>query len=828
MFRFLQRMPVSATITWGAIGGIASVVVVSLMYLVPQTMLWLDLRADRRATELTVAIGHLTHEMQKERGASAGFLSSQGRNFGTELTAQRALTDVAAQELLAAVEHTQSQVVAPLLRLELADIGARVAALSGMRDGVDDQRLSVAQAVGGYTETNAFLIDILPVLAREVSHADTARAIQRHALFMRAKDISGLERAVGATGFNLAAAGDGVFPAHVLQRFRSLIDDQGLLFVTYRQMASPALSAALESRLNGAESQEVARGRAIALSDDPTRIATLTGPEWFASATARINLIKEVEDMGAREIVSLAADGTTSAFGHLTITLLVVLVLVGTMSASSWILARAAQVSMRGLLHGVRRIHERDFEAEIISCPQGDLAPISAALGELKVSAQHRHDEAVRNAAQEVASEVGVARTLESVSAGNFSERIAVEELQGVARVIGNGLNTILTATEKVVEEQRAWDTAARDKAEAEVVSQRKAIDEISLVVQACSQGDFSKRLDLADKTGVQADLSNGINQIAALCEESLAELQGVIAALAEGRLQVRDTQDMRGRFLEMGTAMNAAIGQLSRTVHDVEGAATSIGSAAQSLNTGSKDLLKSAEKQAAAVSQSTSAADCLVETIKTNATDMRRGGVLLGTLSESATEVDTLADRAVVSMTDIERASAEMAKIVATIEEIAFQTNLLALNASVEAARAGSAGKGFSVVATEVRSLAGRCADASNQVGGLIQRNVGLVQQGAELVRKTSEAMGKIRGSVTETTQIVETAANGTEAQTNALGELSAAMTQLETLASHTTAIAREQSDLVVTLGQNESALAQSIAVFAKAPDVASMQRVG
>ena len=108
-------------------------------------------------------------------------------------------------------------------------------------------------------------------------------------------------------------------------------------------------------------------------------------------------------------------------------------------------------------------------------------------------------------------------------------------------------------------------------------------------------------------------------------------------------------------------------------------------------------------------------------------------------------------------SMDRIKQSSADIAKIIKVIDEIAFQTNLLALNAAVEAARAGQHGRGFAVVAAEVRNLAGRSAKAAQETSELIVGSSKRVEAGVEVSNQAREAFDKIADDIAQVTDLVK-----------------------------------------------------------------------
>jgi methyl-accepting chemotaxis protein len=240
-----------------------------------------------------------------------------------------------------------------------------------------------------------------------------------------------------------------------------------------------------------------------------------------------------------------------------------------------------------------------------------------------------------------------------------------------------------------------------------------------------------------------------------------------VADAMAAGDLTVDIKSSSKDETGQLLSSMNSMVSKLSEMI----GANVS----------SSQALAEGASEQAANLEETTSSLEEMASMTKQNADNAQQAD----SLSQDANKVIERADKSMTDMRSamerINNASDEMAKIIKTIDEIAFQTNLLALNAAVEAARAGEAGAGFAVVADEVRSLAMRAAEAARSTSELIEDNIKNIKDGSEIVASTGEAFGEVRQSSDKVAELVAEIAAASAEQTQGIDQISRAATEMD-----------------------------------------------
>lgn len=780
------------------------------------------LAKDRVLTGLSAAIGELTHELQKERGASAGFIASKGASFATELPKQRELSDAAIASFEKNLQRVLEGVSSTKLKAKLTTVEAMIADLGALRKTVDTLSATVPEVVGQITTLNRNAIGLISEMGKFVTYAAAANALQRHAIFMSAKDFAGLERAVGARGFAQAAGASSGFPEATRAQFLDLILQQETLFGSYMSLASTSMAAEVVNLKTTEAYVEVDRLRDLVRKNEAPEVLKVSAEQWFKEITKKIGLTRAVENQGVAEIAATMATAEAVARSATLFDLAQISVITLVIGSLATYLVLNARKSIMLTEASVTRLAEGDIETPIASVPQRDLSRITDALTSFQLAEQARITQRKRQEELELSSIAGIERLLKVTADGDLTQRLQIRlrDLSGASLVLGKGLNQILDVVQKVVTEQKERDKKLLEQQEAEADLRDTAVTEINQIVAACAKGDFTKRIGLDGKTEVWRDVAEGLNKIASMSEAALEEINGIMSAVAVGDLSPRMSEQYQGTYAEIGSAVNRSLGKLSEAFEGIQIETLELGSASSRMQQGISDLASRSEEQAKTVDLSAAAAKQVSASVSKSAVQLESCQKLISDVEKRTEKGRLISGEAVDKITAVEETSQEMVEIVATIDAIAFQTNLLALNASVEAARAGEAGKGFSVVASEVRTLAGRCSTASQQIGSLISTNLESVNDGSERVRQTGAAIEDIQKSMVQVLENVGAVRTAGEEQHREISELVQAMGRLDESAKHNASFARSNDEVMQSLSQSESRLAETVRDFQKGSD--------
>jgi hypothetical protein len=256
---------------------------------------------------------------------------------------------------------------------------------------------------------------------------------------------------------------------------------------------------------------------------------------------------------------------------------------------------------------------------------------------------------------------------------------------------------------------------------------------------------------------------------------------------------------------------LGVVVGSLNKVLGQVEQASTRA-------FTTSQELAGVVGQQASSVSQTASSVSQVSEITTKNAEDAKQARDFMSQAKELALKADESVSQMSSAMQDIALASSEISKIIQAIDEISFQTNMLALNAAVEAARAGEMGAGFAVVAEEVRSLAGRAADAARSTNGLIEDAVRKVESGVGLVNRTKNEFRKMNQIAGQGTGLVIEIAQASSEQRVSLEQISQAIEELNSATHKTSSQAAETADISHEIETHITSMRQLVADLAGA----------
>jgi methyl-accepting chemotaxis protein len=253
----------------------------------------------------------------------------------------------------------------------------------------------------------------------------------------------------------------------------------------------------------------------------------------------------------------------------------------------------------------------------------------------------------------------------------------------------------------------------------------------------------------------------------------------------------------------------------LHKTLSDISAASSHVFSGAKQISSNAQTLAEGAGTQAASVEKLTSSFDLISKQTSQNAANANDANSLSNNSANDANEGYGAMKQTLEAMQGIKSDSDNITGIIKTIQDVAFQTNLLALNAAVEAARAGEHGKGFSVVAEEVRNLAGRSQTSATETAELIGKSKAGVDSGTAIAQATAEALERIVSGANKLRDIVSDIAGASEAQATAIGQVSADLSLISNVVQNNTAVSQEASATATELDSQAEILQQLVSRF-------------
>ncbi len=299
---------------------------------------------------------------------------------------------------------------------------------------------------------------------------------------------------------------------------------------------------------------------------------------------------------------------------------------------------------------------------------------------------------------------------------------------------------------------------------------------------------------------------------------KTIDDIGRILGEMAKGNIAVDVAKNEAyyiGDFKVLAESLKTIRTNLMSVMGDISNIANQVDTGADQVSAGVETLSRGTMEQSVSIDGLASNVTEITSKIKDSAVRCSSASELVDKANGYATEADTKMEQLTIATRNIDQSSNQIGSIIKTIEEIAFQTNVLALNASVEAAHAGSAGKGFSVVADEVRSLANKSGEAAQNTSVLIGRSIQDIKVGTESTDHAISAMQVINECIQSIKTLMDEIALASVQQSEMITSVEKGIKEISRVVQTNSAAAEESAAVSKELSSQARTLNRLIGQF-------------
>ena len=289
--------------------------------------------------------------------------------------------------------------------------------------------------------------------------------------------------------------------------------------------------------------------------------------------------------------------------------------------------------------------------------------------------------------------------------------------------------------------------------------------------------------------------LAGSLNTTKWYLKKMIDELTYLLTQMSYGNISFNINYDYKGEFEPIKTAFEQILVNLNDSISKIQTAGTMLYDASEQVSGGSQALAQGTSEQEASIRELSDNVEDISGRVNKNAENAKNASEISDTATDDLKAGNEEMQQMLAAMKVIEEKSAEIEKIINTIDNIAFQTNILALNAAVEAARAGEAGKGFAVVADEVRNLASKSAEAAQTTSELIGNTIEAVSNGMAIADTTAQKIQSVMDRFNTANALINEISDVSAEQAKMVEQVLSSVGQISAVVQNNAATAQESA---------------------------------
>ncbi len=805
-----------------------------------------DMKTTMNITETRGVLRKTVHELQILRGYSSLYVITKGKEGKSDLTDQRAKIDKCNDELVHAYESLQAKFpndVKDLYKEVIDELAKR----NSHNDKVDNNNSTFYKNMEFYTRIIQKLNQLRRLLNLSVQSRELSSLYDAIDAIAYIKEQTAEQRTTGVAGLRI-----GKFDTELHERFIAITSNIEEAAVDSAIVLPELARKQFVNFINSEEYRKIKEYANILKEGGLSgRFHDVTAESWFKVSFAAVEKLKNIEDGVAKEVrmisIKKAYDATTSLiiFTILTLISLVFLCIL------YWFVSHGITTPLSTMTSLIQKFSTGDTKIVVTGQNRKDeIGNMARALDIIRKSGVEaiqlknalntvssgiliadakgkiiyvniattnifkRHENLLQHELSEFKVREPIDQSINNLNRNDAKAGTNLSDVQSkteytltypgcVLRIIANPIKNDLGEFLGVVVELSDQTDEAHIQAEVEQL------------VQSANDGNLGIRIDENNKHGFMLGLSTGMNSLMNTIEQAVGDMVTMFAGLSKGDLRVRIQGNYKGIFEKLKSDANETADQLNQTISKIINSTREITGAVAEIAEGTQDLSVRTEQQACSLEETSASMEELSSTVHQNADNSKQASQLANTSNQIATNSGKIVFDAVAAMERIEESAGKISDIIVVIDEIAFQTNLLALNASVEAARAGEAGKGFAVVAEEVRTLAGRSAQAAKQIKSLITDSNHHVRDGAKLVNQAGSSLNQILDSVKHVATLITDISLASGEQSSGIEQINIAVSQMDEMTQSNAALVQETTAAAQSLSEQAEQLRDMVNYF-------------